>query len=86
MNVTPNGILDLQIRLQGLAGVQTKVRITGNPAGVWETPYNGLNWPIATQYAGDGAGVLWFNPLPGTFGFHVQVWYSDGSTAAVDAN
>jgi hypothetical protein len=84
-NVTPNGIRDLLIRLQGLTGVPAKVRITGNPVGVWETPYNGLNWPIATQYAGNGTGDLWFDPLPGTNAFHVQVWYSNGTTAEVDA-
>jgi hypothetical protein len=86
MGVTPNGIRDLSIRLQGLTGVPTKVRITGSPAGGWETPYNGLNWPIATQYPGDGTGILWFDPLPGTSQFHVQVWYADGSTAQAAVN
>lgn len=87
MNVTPNGIRDWSIGLQGLAGIPTKVRITGSPTGgVWETPYNGLNWPIATQYAGDGTGILWFDPLAGTSTFRVQVWYADGSTVEVNAN
>jgi hypothetical protein len=54
--------------------------------GVWETPYNGVNWPIATQYAGDGTGVLWFDPLAGTSTFRVQVWYANGSTVEVNAN
>jgi hypothetical protein len=59
----------------------------GKPYGcVWETPYNGLNWPIATQYAGDGTGILWFDPLAGTSTFRVQVWYADGSTLEVSAN
>jgi hypothetical protein len=83
--LTANGIPDWLIRLQGLKAVPTRVRITSSVmGGVWESPYNFINWFISTQYSG-GTGDLWFERLPGAAGFHVQVWYADGTTAETDA-
>jgi len=80
-----DGIPDWHIRLQGLRGIPIKVQITSPAGGLWETPYNGYNWLISTQYDGSGTGDLWFEPwsVPG---FHVKVWYSDGTTDEVDAS
>jgi hypothetical protein len=82
--LTPNGVPDWHIQLQGLRGTPTKVQITSTPGGVWQTPFNGVNWIIFAQYGTGGAGDLWFEPwnVPG---FHVKVWYSDSTTDEVDA-
>ena len=42
------------------------------------------NWLVAAEYGAGGTGNLWFEPW-GSPGFHVKVWYSDGTTDEVDA-
>jgi hypothetical protein len=80
--LSPNGNPDWHIQLHGLRGSPTTVRITSN-TGIWESPFNGANWVILPQYSGANAD-LWFEPWPSQ-SFHVQVWYSDGSTDEADA-
>jgi subtilisin family serine protease len=80
----PNGIPDWHIRLQGLRGIPTNVRITGADGGVWEAPFNGTNWIVATYFAGDGTGHLWFEPWSSPSSFHVKVWYADSTTDEAD--
>jgi len=82
--LTPNGVPDWHIQLQGLRGTPTKVQITSNTGGVWQSPYNGVNWVIYPQYGLFGTGDLWYEPWPSAT-FHVKVWYSDLSTDEVDA-
>jgi chitinase len=82
---SPNGTADWRIQLQGLRGTPTRVQITGSSTGVWEAPYNGTNWVVSAQYAGNGTGDLWFEPWSTPSGFHVKVWYSDSSTDEADA-
>ena len=49
---SPNGTPDLHIQLRGLAGTPIRVQIIGdNTSGLWEAPYNGYNWTIATRYS-----------------------------------
>jgi hypothetical protein len=81
----PNGVVDWRIKLQGLRGTPSRVRVTAG-GGVWEAPFNGANWLVATQYAGDGSGDIWFEPWSSPSTFHVKVFYSDSSTDEVDAS
>ncbi|MBM4261298.1 MAG: hypothetical protein FJ145_07640 [Deltaproteobacteria bacterium] len=81
---TPNGTADFHIAAGGLRATPTRVRITSNSGGIWETPFNGQNWIIATQYDGQGNAHFWFEPFASSI-FRVQVWYSDGTTATADA-
>jgi subtilisin family serine protease len=83
--LSPDGVSDWHIQLQGLRGTPTKVRITSSVGGVWETPFNGANSVIYPQYGSSGTGDLWFEPwsIPG---FHVKVWYSDSTTDEADAS
>jgi thermitase len=82
---TGNGVADWHIQLQGLRGTPIKVQITTLPTGVWETPFNGVNWIIATQFSGNDTGDLWFEPYSAPNSIHVKVWYSDLSTDETDA-
>jgi hypothetical protein len=80
---SPNGIADFHISVSGLRSIPVTVRVTSDTGGVWETPFNGTNWIIATQFQGS-AGDLWFEPF-GSNRFHVKVMYADGSTDETDA-
>lgn len=46
-----NGTPDRHIRLRNLAGTPVRVQITSDSGGIWELPYNGANWVLATSYA-----------------------------------
>jgi fibronectin type 3 domain-containing protein len=81
--LSPNGNPDWHIQLRGLRGIPTTVRITSD-TGLWESPFNGSNWVILPQYDSAGNADLWFEPWVSQ-GFHVKVWYSDGSTDEADA-
>src|SRR4029077_14656535 len=81
---TPNGKPDFHISVSGLRGIPNKVTITNDNNGIWETPFNGMNWIIATQYDGTGNGDFWFDQYPSNK-FHVKVRYSDGTTDEADA-
>jgi subtilisin family serine protease len=82
--IAPSGTADWRMQLEGLRGNPVKIRIWSS-SGVWESPFNGVNWLIFSQYDGGGNANLWFEPwsVPG---FHVMVWYSDGTTDEADAS
>jgi hypothetical protein len=80
--LTPSGVLDWRIQLTGLRGTPTRVQITSTDGGIWEGPFNGSNWVILPQYGTGGVGDLFYEPW-GTPGFHVKVWYSDGTSDEV---
>jgi Bacterial Ig domain len=82
---TPNGKADFHISVSGLRSTPSKVTITSDTGGIWETPFNGQNWIIATQYDGQGNGHFWFEQYPSK-GFHVKVRYADGTTDEADAS
>lgn len=79
-----NGVADFHISVTGLRATPYKVRITSNSGGIWETPFNGVNWIIATQYDGSGKGDFWFEPFTSN-SFRVKVTYADGSSDEADA-
>ncbi|HEY7163101.1 MAG TPA: hypothetical protein VIB79_00950 [Candidatus Binatia bacterium] len=80
---TPNGVSDFHISLGGLRSTPVRVQITSDTGGIWETPFNGANWIIATQFNGS-AGDFWFEPVDSNR-FHIRVTYPDGSTDEADA-
>jgi subtilisin family serine protease len=82
--VAPSGVADWRIQLQGLRSIPVTIRISSLVGGVWESPFNGVNWLILPQYDGAGNAELWFEPWSAP-NFHVKVWYTDGSTDEVDA-
>jgi hypothetical protein len=82
---TPNGKPDFHISVSGLRGTPNKVTITNDNNGTWETPFNGTNWIIATQYDRKGNGVFWFEQYPSNK-FHVKVHYADGTTDEADTS
>ena len=82
--VAPSGTADWRMSLEGLRSNPVKIQISSSSGGVWEGPFNGLNWLIFPQYDGAGNAQLWFEPWSAT-GFHVKVWYADSSTDEVDA-
>ena len=83
--LSANGTPDWHIQLHGLRGTPTTVRITSSVGGVWESPFNAFgNWGILPRYDGAGNADLWFEPWASP-GFHVKVWYSNGSTDEADA-
>jgi subtilisin family serine protease len=82
--IAPSGVADWRIQLQGLRSIPVTVRISSLVGGVWESPFNGINWLILPQYDGAGNADVWFEPWSAP-NFHVKVWYSDGSTDEVDA-
>ncbi len=65
------------------ASTPARVRITSAAGGIWEAPFNGANWLVATQYGTGGTGDFWFEPW-GSAGFHVKVFYDNGTTDEVD--
>ncbi len=79
---TRNGIMDFHIKVTGLRSTPTKVRITSNTAGEWESPYNGRSWIVEAQYSAS-TGDLYFEQFTSST-FRVKVTYGDGTTDEVD--
>jgi hypothetical protein len=82
---TSNGTPDYRISVSGLRGIPRKVTITSDTGGIWEIPFNGANWVIATSYDGSGNGDYWFEQFPSNK-FSVAVVYPDGSTDSAEAS
>jgi PKD repeat protein len=78
-----NGMPDFHISVSGLRGTPSKVTITSDTGGIWETPFNGFNWIIATQSSGQNA-EYWFEQFTSKK-FHVKVRYTDGTADEADA-
>src|SRR5439155_22008745 len=68
---TPNGKPDFHISVSGLRGTPNKVTVTSDTGGIWETPFNGANWIVATQFDGTGNGHFWFEQFASNK-FHVK--------------
>ena len=82
---TGNGTPDWHIRIQGLRSSPVRVRVSSTPGGVWEYPFNNSNWNIRVQTGSSSAADIWFEPW-NTGGFHVKVWFADGTSDEVDAH
>ena len=79
-----NGKPDFHISVSGLRAEPSKVIITSDTGGIWQSPFNGTNWIIATQYDAAGNGNFWFEQF-GSNKLHVKVNYSDGTADEADA-
>jgi hypothetical protein len=80
----PNGVVDWHIKLEGLRATPLRTRVTSADGGLWEGPFNGASYLVATQYAGNGGGDAWIEPWASSGGLHVKVWYPDSTTDDID--
>jgi hypothetical protein len=79
----PDGIKDVHIRLSGVQGTITQVRITDGGNGVWETPYNGW-WIVAIRPHSDPSLVdLYFDFWEPTSAYAVTITFANGTTQTV---
>ena len=81
----PDGVKDVHIKLSGVSGTITSVRITGvGTDGVWQTPFNGYNWIVAIRPQSDPSFVdLYFDFYMPITSYNLTVSYSDGATQMV---
>ena len=85
---TPDGIQDVHIRLSGVQGTITGVRITGGDlGGRWETPFNGANWVVAIRPQTNPSLVdLYFDFFrPNSF-YNLDLTFADGSTQTIQTS
>ena len=83
---TPDGIKDVHIRLSGVQGTITRVRITDGSNGVWETPYNGW-WIVAIRPLSDPSLVdLYFDFWEPTSAYAVTITFANGTTQTVQTS
>ena len=81
VTLTPDGEPDNHLVLTGLkAKAITKVRITDTAGGIWEFPYNGMNWNILLGPNGAGGADVWWSVFVAATTFTIAVTYADGST------
>src|SRR5262245_54804480 len=80
-----DGEPDFHISLDGLHSAPTHILVTSDTGGIWETPLNESgNWVVGlTNFTGTTADIYISQFTSNTF--HVQVWYSDGSSDQTDA-
>ncbi len=80
----PDGAPDDRIHLEGLhAGEIVKLRIENDNVGVWESPFNGINWNPLMVRDGNEADI-WFSQFPSK-SFRVFLEYADGHKESADA-
>jgi uncharacterized protein (DUF1800 family) len=82
--LSPDGQPDYHITLSGLRAVPTQIIVTADSGGIWNGPYDGYYWVVGLFNYNAGNGDLYFAQYQSTK-FHVQVWYTDGTTDQVDA-
>lgn len=71
----PNGMPDWKITVTGLRATPKAVRITTGAGGIWETPYNNVNWLVAIS-----GGEFYIEPFGSSDGLLVKVTYPDNTT------
>jgi hypothetical protein len=75
---SPDGIQDVHIRLSGVQGTITQVRITDGSGGVWETPYNGW-WIVAIRPHTDPSLVdLYFDFWQSSSSYTLDLTFANG--------
>jgi len=83
---TPDGIPDVHIRLSGVQGTITQVRIMDGGSGIWETPYNDW-WIVAIRPHSDPSLVdLYFDFWEPTSSYAVTVTLANGTTQTVQTS
>ncbi len=77
---TPNGINDYHVTMTGLRSNPTKITVTSDTGGIWETPFNGQNWIMATSFNNSAMTMdVWFEQFNAKT-FKVKVVYADKTT------
>jgi uncharacterized protein (DUF1800 family) len=82
--LSPDGQPDFHITLGGLRSAPTRITVTSDTAGIWNFPFNGINWVVGLFNYSGATGELYFAQFASNT-FHVQVWYSDGTSDQTDA-
>jgi len=59
-SVSPDGEPDFDIKITGLRSIPTQIRILSDTAGVWVSPFNGVNWIVGLLNYNNGAADLYF--------------------------
>ena len=79
-----DGVFDVHIRLSGVSGSISKIRIAGLD-GVWEMPLNAQNnWLVVAVPTSDPSVVdVYFNYFKSIATYTLTITYSDGQTQAV---
>src|SRR5437870_3440122 len=81
---SPDGQPDFHIALGGLRSAPAQITVTSDTGGIWNTPFNGVNWVVGLFNASGANGDLYFAQFASSK-FHVQVWYPDGTADQTDA-
>src|ERR1043166_5542159 len=82
--LAPDGQPDFHITLGGLRASPTQVKVTSDTGGIWNMPFNGVNWVVGLTNVSGANGDLYFAQFTSNK-FHVQVFYADGTSDQVDA-
>src|SRR5207249_3288091 len=79
-----DGVLDVHVRLSGVSGTISKIRVAGLD-GVWEMPLNAQNnWLVVTVPTSDPSLVdVFFNYFKPISTYTLTVSYSDGQAQTV---
>ena len=84
---TPDGIKDVHIRLNGVQGTITGVKITDTGNGVWQTPYNGGNWIVAIRPQTNPSVVdLYFDFWQQSSSFTLNLTFANGSAQTIQTS
>src|SRR5207244_210916 len=80
-----DGQPDFHISLGGLRSAPTQITVTSDTGGIWNFPFNGVNWVVGLSNASGTKGDLYFAQFASNR-FHVQVLYADGTFDQADAS
>src|SRR2546421_154989 len=58
--LSPDGQPDFHIALGGLRSAPTQIRVISDTGGIWNTPFNGVNWVVGLSNATGAKGDLYF--------------------------
>src|SRR5712692_2407470 len=80
----PNGVPDVHVRLSGVSGTISNIRITGLD-GIWEMPLNGWwNWLVATVPTTDPSVVdVFFDYYKPITTYTLAITYTNGQRQTV---
>ena len=81
----PDGVPDVHVRLSGVSGTISNIRITGVNGGIWEMPLNTQgNWLVATAPTPDPSVVdVFFDYYKPISSYTLAITYTDGQSQTV---
>ena len=83
---SPDGIEDVQIRLSGVQGTITRVRITDGGGGVWETPYNGWSVVAIRPHTDPSLVDLYFDFWQTNSSYTLYLTFANGTTQTIQTS